>query len=637
MITIRGLARSYGTQTLFEDVSLQLDAGNRYGVVGANGAGKSTFLRILSGFESSSSGEIATPRNARVGVLSQDQFTHEAVPIQDVVMMGDDVVWEAMKAQEAMIARDEVDEERFAALEERIQRADGYALPSRASAILEGLGIPTRLHREPLRVLSGGFRLRVLLAQVLASRPDILLLDEPTNHLDIVSVVWLEKFMSSFPGCAVVVSHDQRFLDNACTHILDVDYQRIMLYKGNYSAFEVQKRETRERKEREIERRKEEIEEQKAWIARFKAKATKARQAASRAKQVERVVIEELPPSSRQKPTFRLGQVRPSGREPLTVKDLWKSYGDNLVLADASFVVQRGERVAVIGPNGAGKSTLLKILVGQLAADSGSSTWGYEASFGYFPQDHREILDNGDRTVLEWLWELKPGEGVGFVRGKLAEVLFSQDDVHKRLRSLSGGEAARLILAKLGIMQPNVLVLDEPTNHLDIESTEALAEALQRYPGTVLLVSHNRWLVERVATRVIEVSPGGLRDFPGTWLEYLAKLGTDHLDRGVAVATAKGKAVEPARPAPATPARPAPATPARAAPAPAPAPVAASAPAVPPPVAKKAEKAKAPPPKPKPKAKGQPLWFEDQPEDRPEPGSWAEFFQKAPPKGGARR
>jgi len=618
MITVTGLSRHYGTQTLFEDVSLQLDAGNRYGVVGANGAGKSTFLRILSGIESASTGEITLPRNARVGVLHQDHYAYEDVPIQDVVMMGDEVVWEAMKAQERMLAGPEVDELRFAALEERIQRADGYALPARASAILEGLGIPTALHRQPLRVLSGGFKLRVLLAKVLAGRPDVLLLDEPTNHLDIVSVVWLERFLANFPGCAVVVSHDKRFLDNATTHTLDVDYQRIMLYKGNYSTFEVAKAETRSRKEKEIARRAEEIADQKAWIARFKAKATKARQAQSRAKQLDRIELEELPPSSRQRPTFRLGQVRPSGREALSVKELWKSYGDNLVLADTTFTVQRGERVAVIGPNGAGKSTLLKILVGRVAADSGAAGWGYEARFGYFPQDTREILDAGDSTVLEWLWAVKPGEGVGLIRGKLAEVLFEQDDVHKRLHALSGGESARLILAKLGMEQPNVLVLDEPTNHLDIESTEALCDALRAYPGTVLLVSHNRWLVEQVATRVLEVSTSGVRDFPGTYAEYLAKLGTDHLDRGVAVAAAK-TADAPSRLPERAPAAPAPV---------------AKAPEPEKPKAKADKPKKKPPPK-RPRADA-PMWFEDQPEERPEKGSWEELFSKVP-RSGSRR
>ena len=639
MITIRNLGRAYGGQTLFEQVNLQLDAGNRYGVVGANGAGKSTLLRILSGQEPSSTGEVLTPKNARIGVLSQDQFQHEHVPIQDVVMMGDDEVWAARVEQEALLERPEIDEQRFAALEDRIAQKDGYTLASRASTILEGLGIPTALHRSPLRVLSGGFRLRVLLGAVLAGRPDVLLLDEPTNHLDIVSVVWMERFLQDFAGCAVVVSHDQRFLDNICTHILDMDYQRVMLYKGNYTAFHVNKSETRARKEAEIARREAEIAEKKAWIARFKATATKARQANSKAKQLERVELEHLAPSSRRHPTFRFPQRRASGREVLTVKGLWKAYGEKVVLSDASFLITRGERVAVLGPNGAGKSTLLKIVAGVLAQDEGVAGWGHEAAVGYFPQDHRDFIGEAHMNLTEWLWRFCPAEGMGFVRAKLAEVLFGADDVIKDVHSLSGGEAARLILAALSLQQPNVLLLDEPTNHLDLEAIESLAKALESYPGTLLLVSHNRWLVDRLATRILEVTPDSLRDFPGAYAEYLAKQGRDHLDRKVVLKDAREErraregdpkpagrvgASAPVE-APRAAAKPAVKAPPKTPEAPTPE-------AAPP---KKATKAKKPPPK--RNKPSQPMWFEEQPDERPEAGSWADFFSKNPGPGPSKR
>ena len=541
MLTATNLSKTFGTQVLFSDASLQLDAGKRYGIVGANGAGKSTLLRILTGEEGPSAGSVMVQKRARIGVLGQDHFAYEDTPIRDVVMMGNTELWAAMEEKEVILDAEEFDDARYSLLEDIVLRFDGYSLHARAGEILEGLGIATALHDEPLRVLSGGFKLRVLLGQTLASEPDLLLLDEPTNHLDILSIQWLEDFLTGFRGCAVVISHDHRFLDRVSTHILDVDYAQVTQYTGNYEAFVKLKEETRARMEAEIGKRQKEIANHKAFITRFKAKATKARQANSRAKRVEKMTIEELPVSSRRHPDFKLAARRPSGREVLTVKELWKAYDDNSVLEDVTFAVERGDRLAIIGENGIGKSTLLKILMDEVASDSGEYTWGYEADPGYFPQDHRGCFPDPDQNVMSYLWDSKPDASVGFVYGKLAEVLFEREDTDKKVRNLSGGEIARLMFCRLGVRQPTVLVLDEPTNHLDLEGIEALARDLKRYDGTVVFVSHNRWFVEQVATRVLEISRNGLDDFRGSYTEFIERKSTDHLDEAAVIAQAKAE------------------------------------------------------------------------------------------------
>jgi ATPase subunit of ABC transporter with duplicated ATPase domains len=534
MIAVSDLAKSFGQQTLFRGVSLQFNPGNRYGLVGANGSGKSTFLKVLGGEEPASEGSVALPKRLRLGVLEQDHFRFEGDPILDVAMMGDAAVWEAIVEKDRLLARadQEFDADRYADLEERILANDGYTLEPRAAEILEGLGIPAEVHRQALSTLSGGFKLRVLLAQVLAARPDVLLLDEPTNHLDILSIRWLEKFLSEFAGTVIVISHDHRFLDNVCTHIADVDYETVTLYKGNYSAFVEQKVAERDRREAEIGRLEKKIADHQAFVDRFRAKATKARQAQSKVKLIEKMAgdLAPLPQTSRRYPVFRFRQSRPSGKEVLVLEGIAKAYGDNRVLAGVSLTVQRGDRIAIIGPNGIGKSTLLKIAMGEVRPDAGAVEWGYEARPGYFAQDHREQLDGGRQTVEAWLWDVCPAESVSFVRGKLGQVLFSGDEVEKKVGSLSGGEAARLVFCRLMVEQPNVLILDEPTNHLDLEAIEALVEALQDYDGTLVLVSHDRWLVSRLAHRILEITPDGIRDFRGTYDEYLERCGDDHLD-----------------------------------------------------------------------------------------------------------
>ena len=535
MIGLTQLSKRFADQTLFAEASLQFRAGERYGVVGANGSGKSTLLRILSGDELPSGGEVSIPKRATVGVLRQDHFRYETQRILDVVMMGHAPLWRAMVEKEALLARAEhdFDADRYAELEDVVLREDGYRFEARAGEILEGLGIPSDRHLEPLSALSGGFKLRVLLAQVLAADPDVLLLDEPTNHLDILSIRWLERFLEGFAGCTLVVSHDHRFLDNVATQIVDVDYETLTLYPGNYGDFVRAKREERERREREIEKRSKEIADHKAFVERFRAKATKARQAQSKLKQIARVELETLPPSSRRYPTFRFRQRRPSGRQVLKLEGVGKSYGGQAVLTDVSLEIGRGERVAIIGPNGIGKSTLLKIAVGEVSADAGAVEWGYETYPGYFAQDHRAQIGSSDQSAESWLWSRCPGEPRGFVRGHLGALLFSGDEVEKKLGALSGGEAARLVFARHIIEQPNTLVLDEPTNHLDLESIEALVQGLRAFPGTLIFVSHDRWFVGELASRVVEISAAGINDFRGSYADYVARCGDDHLDSEV--------------------------------------------------------------------------------------------------------
>lgn len=533
MITATNISKNFGGQTLFEGVNLQLNAGNCYGIVGANGSGKSTLLRILNDVESPSVGQVVRQKSARLGVLDQNHFAYENTPILEVVMQGNKVLWDAIVEKDALLERahEHFDEDRYVVLEDIITRYDGYQLEAKAATVLEGLNIPTEKHREPLSILSGGYKLRVLLGKALASDPDILFLDEPNNHLDILSIAWLEEFLRKFKGLAVVVSHDHLFLDGCCSHIVDVDYQLATLYKGNYSKFVEMKAEERGRREADIRKREKEIADLDAFVTRFKAKATKARQANSRAKQMEKMIIEPLPQSSRRFPNFVFKQRRSSGREVLKVNDVCKAYGDDVVLMDVGFKVERGDRLAIIGPNGIGKSTLLKIIMERVEADMGESEWGYEAVPGYFPQDHHEVLSDPKQDITSFLWDALPGENLGAIYARLASVLFSKDDMAKKLDVLSGGEAARVLLARLGAELPTVLVLDEPTNHLDLEGIHSLAEGLSKYEGTILFVSHDRWFVEKVATRILEITPDGIQDFPGTYKEYLAQTqGQDHLD-----------------------------------------------------------------------------------------------------------
>ena len=545
MISVSNLAKSYGERVLFENASFQLNPGERYGLIGANGSGKTTLLKILAGDIEPTEGTLSIPKRLRLGVLRQDQFRHDEESILGAALMGNPELWEAMVEKEELLANadESFDAERFSELEEIVQQHDGYTAEARAAAILEGLGIPGEVHREPISSLSGGFKLRVLLAQVLASEPDVLLLDEPTNHLDILSIRWLEEFLRGFSGPVVVISHDHRFLDTVSTHILDVDYQTVQLYHGNYSYFRRAKVEERERREKEIASREKEIAHHQKFVDRFKAKASKARQAGSKARMIERMAegIEELAPSSRRYPTFRFDQRRDSGREVLKASGVTKAFDDNQVLHGVDLTVERGDRLAILGPNGIGKSTLLKIVMGELEADGGEVEWGYETHPGYFAQDYKDQFRGHTGSAEDWIWDACPDKDLGYVRGRLGLMLFSGDEPKKPLDSLSGGEAARLVFSRISMDRPNVLVLDEPTNHLDMESIEALVEGLQAFKGTLVMVSHDRWFVNELATRIVEITRDGIRDYRGTYEEFVDRHGDDHLDADQVILKAKAE------------------------------------------------------------------------------------------------
>ncbi len=539
MITISNLSKNFGAQTLFSNVNLQLNPGCRYGLVGANGSGKTTFLNILTSHEGDESESVRFPKKLTVGVLRQDQFSSDDERIVDICMRGDREVYEALQEQDRLSQQERPDADRLMQLNDILMMRDGYTLEARAREMLVGLGIDESKVDEPLGTLSGGYKLRVLLAQVLIGQPQALFLDEPTNHLDLLSIRWLEGFLKSYKGCAVIISHDRHFLDEVSNRTLDVDYETITEYAGNYTKFLELKESTRVRKEAENARAERAIAEKKAFVERFKAKATKARQAQSRAKQIEKIEVQTLPKSSRVAPKFRFPQARPSGRDVLSVKGVCKSFGEKQVLRDVSLEIRRGERVGVIGANGIGKSTLLKIVTGELEQDAGTYEWGHQVHLGYFAQDHRQLLGSPKETPLNFVWAACPLETTNYVRGQLGRMLFSGDDVDKPAEALSGGEAARVIFTRMAVQKPNVMVLDEPTNHLDLETIDALTEALLEREGTLVFVSHDRHFVSRLATRIIELRPNGYCDFDGTYDEYLQQSGVDHLDAEQALQAAK--------------------------------------------------------------------------------------------------
>jgi ATPase subunit of ABC transporter with duplicated ATPase domains len=536
VFSLQNLGKRYAARTLFEGVSLLMNPGCRYGLVGANGSGKSTMLKILVGDEEASEGTATVPKGTRLGVLRQDRFLDAEQRIIDVAMQGDPEVWGAMevkrRAEAGVDGAEHVDGVALFDAEDTIARNDGYTLEARANTVLAGLGIPLAVHTQKLGTLSGGFQLRVLLAQVLLGRPDVLLLDEPTNHLDILSIRWLEKYIAAFEGTVVLISHDARFLDAVTTHTLDIDYGTVTLYTGNWSKAMSAKELAREQKEAAIENITAQIEHKQAFIDRFGAKNTKATQAASRKKQIEKLAkdLDDLPPSSRRTPYFKFDVARPSGKEVVEIKALHKHYGDKVVLTNVNLTIRRGEKVAIIGENGLGKSTLVKIIAGEIDDFDGGVKLGHEVQRGWFAQDHKEVLVNENDTPLSWLSRIVRDEGIAFTRGQLGRVLFSGDDVQKRVAALSGGEAARLVFAGLAVEKPNLLLLDEPTNHLDIEAIQALIGALESYEGTLIFVSHDRFFVDALATRVIELKRTGITDFLGTFEEYLAAQHDDHLD-----------------------------------------------------------------------------------------------------------
>jgi len=524
---------NFGEQILFEKVSFQLNPGHRYGLVGANGSGKSTLLKILSGEVIPEEGEISIPSALRLGILSQDQFKYEDNRILDVVLMGKADLWKAMEEKAKLATTADLSDQvgkRLAELEMIFADFNGYQAESEASELLAGLGVSQEQQVNALNTLSGGYKLRVLLAQCLFSEPDFLLLDEPTNHLDISSIIWLEEYLSKFPGTSLIISHDQYFLDRISTHMIDIDYETIKIYVGNYTGYVDAKELEKNQKEAEIVKQIKKKEELQSYIDRFKAKATKARQANSKAKQLDKMEDIQIKRSSRISPKFDLKIIRPSGKKVFQVNNLSKSFGNKEVIKNVTYLFERGQKTAVIGPNGIGKSTFLKILTGELMPTQGNVEPGHEVAVGYCPQDHQDLIPKGT-TPYEWLYSFAPGETISTIRGILGRVLIQGDDVHKATETLSGGESARLIFAKLMLQKPNLLLLDEPTNHMDIESLESLSQTLQDYEGSIICVSHDRRFITHFATSILELTADGFDFFSGGYKEYLEKQGQDYLDR----------------------------------------------------------------------------------------------------------
>jgi len=529
MISVSNVSMRYGAKILFEDVSVNFIAGRRYGLTGPNGAGKSTFMKILTGEIDAQKGSVVRPK--KVGVLSQDQYAFDAFRAIDTVIMGNKVLWAALEERDHIYDKADLtdsDGMRLGELEGIVGEEDGYSAESDAAILLQGLDIADELHDRKMGELQGGQKVRVLLAQALFGKPQALLLDEPTNYLDLDSIHWLQDFLLRFEGTLITISHDRHFLNSISTHTADIDYQTIIVYTGGYDEMVMAKTQVRSTLESANAQRDKKIAQLNEFIARFAA-GTRSSQVTSRRKEVERLQTSELARSNIQRPYIRFDQLRPSGKHTLEFESIRKSYGDQVVIESFSAAVMRGEKVCLMGRNGQGKSTLLKsLLAGEkylaepgFTLDAGEVKWGHEAQIGYFPQDQTGSIEPG-LTVADWLHQFDPKAHKEDIRGLLGQMLFSGEEGLKPTEALSGGETARLIFCKLMLQKPNILILDEPTNHLDLESINALNIAIQRYEGTVLLVTHDHDMIDEVATRIWHFEGGAIEDFKGPYEEYVA-------------------------------------------------------------------------------------------------------------------
>lgn len=537
MLSTANITIQFGAKPLFENVSVRFDNGNRYGLIGANGCGKSTFMKILGGDLEPSNGNVMKDPHVRLGKLRQDQFAYEDVRVLDVVMMGHEEMWAAMTERDAIYANPEASEDDYmkaADLEAKFAEYDGYTAEARAGELLLGVGIPIEQHNGPMREVAPGWKLRVLLAQALFSDPDVLLLDEPTNNLDIHSIQWLEDVLNERNSTMIIISHDRHFLNSVCTHMADLDYGELRIYPGNYDDFMLASSEARARLMAANAKSKERVSELQEFVRRFAANKSKAKQATSRRKLIEKLQGEavEVRPSSRQNPYIRFEQKKQLFRQAVHVQSISKSF-DGLakpVINKFSLMVEAGEKIAIVGPNGAGKSTLLKSIAGAAVSgmnpDSGENKWAENADIGYMPQDVYPDFEQ-DVTLTDWIGRFtQEGDDDQAVRSILGRLLFSGDDVGKRVKVLSGGEKHRMTFGRLMLGRHNVLMLDEPTNHLDMESIESLQLALEKFQGTVFVVSHDREFVNAVANRIIEVhGDGRITDFKGSYDEYLTSQG----------------------------------------------------------------------------------------------------------------
>jgi len=525
LISTANITMQFGAKPLFENVSVKFGDGNRYGLIGANGCGKSTFMKILSGDLEPSAGNVSIGPNERLGNLRQDQFAYEDQRVLDVVMMGHTEMWAAMSERDAIYANMEATEDdymRAAELESVFAEYNGYTAEARAGELLLGLDIPLEQHNGPMSAVAPGWKLRVLLAQALFSNPDIMLLDEPTNNLDINTIRWLEDILNQRNCTMIIISHDRHFLNSVCTHMADMDYGELRIYPGNYDDYMIAVTEVRERLLAGNAKKKAQIAELQTFVSRFSANASKAKQATSRAKQLDKIKLDEVKPSSRVNPFIRFDQTKKLHRLALEVEGLSKGYGEQPLFKDLNLMIAVGERVAVIGANGIGKSTLLRTLVGDLTPDTGVVKWSENSEVGYFAQDHAEDFAE-NMSLIEWMgqWR-KESDDDQAIRGTLGRLLFSADDINKSVKVISGGEQGRMLFGKLILQKNNIMVMDEPTNHLDMESIESLNTALENYPGTLIFVSHDREFVSSLATRIIELTPNGIVDFNGNYEDYLS-------------------------------------------------------------------------------------------------------------------
>jgi ATPase subunit of ABC transporter with duplicated ATPase domains len=513
----------FGAKPLFENVSVKFGDGNRYGLIGANGCGKSTFMKILGNDLEPSAGNVSKDPNERIGKLKQDQFAFEEFNVIDTVIMGHNELWQVKAEKDAIYAKPEMSEEdgiRAGELEGEFAEMDGYSAEARAGELLLGVGIPIEQHYGPMSEVAPGWKLRVLLAQVLFSDPDIMLLDEPTNNLDINTIRWLEGVLNERNCTMIIISHDRHFLNSVCTHMADLDYGELRLYPGSYDEYMTVSTQARERLLSDNAKKKAQISELKSFVSRFSANASKSKQATSRAKQIDKIELAEVKPSSRQNPFIRFEQEQKLHRMALEVEGLAKAY-DETLFENLDLKIEVGERIAIIGPNGIGKSTLMKCLVGDTDIAAGTMKWSENSAIAYYAQDHAAEFES-DMNLMEWMSQWgKEGDDEQVIRGTLGRLLFSNNDISKKVSVISGGEQGRMLFGKMMLKRPNIMLMDEPTNHLDMESIESLNLALENYAGTLIFVSHDREFVSSLATRIIELTPNGIVDFHGTYEDYL--------------------------------------------------------------------------------------------------------------------